>query len=170
MPPARTSTHRRGSFSGYQATTGTRQERAVRDLLPGHPLARHIDDFLADLANANRPRNTIRAYRGDLTGFAAHHDDDNAGLTEAPVRAFPGKIAGQARTWSHITNSPTPCDPTAVWRGSLHLARSCRHGPGGNRQIPPDDRSVIPSSTGLWSRILTSSCSGASSSRRPLKV
>jgi integrase/recombinase XerD len=24
MPPARTSTHRRGSFSGYQATTGTR--------------------------------------------------------------------------------------------------------------------------------------------------
>lgn len=27
-------------------------ERAVRDVLPGHPLARHIDDFLADLANA----------------------------------------------------------------------------------------------------------------------
>jgi hypothetical protein len=34
-------------------------------VLPGHPLARHIDDFLADLANANKPRNTIRAYRGD---------------------------------------------------------------------------------------------------------
>ena len=39
-------------------------EQAVRDVLPGHPLARHIDDFLTDLANANKPRNTIRAYRG----------------------------------------------------------------------------------------------------------
>jgi len=65
-------------------------------VLPGHPLARHIDDFLTDLANANKPRNTIRAYRGDLTGFAAHHDGDLAGLTAAPVRAFLGEIAGQA--------------------------------------------------------------------------
>jgi integrase/recombinase XerC/integrase/recombinase XerD len=72
------------------------QDRAVRDVLPGHPLARHIDDFLADLANANKPRNTIRAYRGDLTGFAAHHDGDIATLTAAPVRAFLGEIAGQA--------------------------------------------------------------------------
>jgi site-specific recombinase XerD len=40
-------------------------------MLPGHLLARHIDDFLTDLANANRPHNTIRAYRGDLTGFAS---------------------------------------------------------------------------------------------------
>jgi hypothetical protein len=57
---------RRGSLPGYQATAGTRPEQAARDVLPGHPLARHIDDFLADLANANKPRNTIRAYRGDL--------------------------------------------------------------------------------------------------------
>ena len=64
---------------GYQATTGTRAEPAVRDVLPGHLLARHIDGFLTDLANANRPRNTIRAYRGDLTGFAACHDDDMPG-------------------------------------------------------------------------------------------
>ena len=35
-------------------------------MLPGHPLARHIDDFLTDLANANKPRNTIRAYRSDM--------------------------------------------------------------------------------------------------------
>ena len=43
------------------------QERAARDALPGHPLAvPDIDDFLTDLANANKPRNTIRAYRGDL--------------------------------------------------------------------------------------------------------
>lgn len=71
MPPARTPRRRRGSVPGYQATAGTPQERAARDVLPGHPLARHIDDFLADLANANKPRNTIRAYRGDLTGWTA---------------------------------------------------------------------------------------------------
>ena len=43
------------SLPGYQATAGKRPDRAVRDMLPGHPLARHIDDFLADLANANGP-------------------------------------------------------------------------------------------------------------------
>ena len=96
MPPARASRRQPASFPGYQATAGTRAEQSARDALPGHPLARHIDDFLADLANANKPRNTIRAYRGDLTAFAAHHDGDIAGLTAAPVRAFLGEIAGQA--------------------------------------------------------------------------
>ena len=96
MPPARTPRRRRGPVPGYQATTGARSERAVRDVLPGHPLARHIDDFLTDLANANKPRNTIRAYRGDLIAFAAHHDGDIARLTAAPVRAFLGGVAGQA--------------------------------------------------------------------------
>jgi len=42
-----------------------------------------------------QPRNTIRAYRGDLTGFAAHHDGAIAGLTAGPVRAFLGEIARQ---------------------------------------------------------------------------
>ena len=65
-------------------------------MLPGHPLARHIEDFLADLANANKPRNTIRAYRGDLISFAAHHDGEIAGVSPAPVRAFLGEVAGQA--------------------------------------------------------------------------
>ena len=74
----------------------TRAERAALDALPGRPLARHIDDFLADLANANKPRNTIRAYRGDLIAFAAHHDGDIDAITAAPVRAFLGEIAGQA--------------------------------------------------------------------------
>ena len=64
-------------------------------MLPGHPLACHIGDFLADLANANKPRNTIRAYRGDLTGFAAHHDGEIGALTAALVRAFLAEIAGQ---------------------------------------------------------------------------
>ena len=95
MPPARTPPSRRSSFPGYQATTGIRPERAVRDVLPEHPLARHIDDFLTDLANANKPRNTIRAYRGDLTGFAAHHDGEITELSAAPVRAFLGEIAGR---------------------------------------------------------------------------
>jgi integrase/recombinase XerC/integrase/recombinase XerD len=71
-------------------------EQAARDVLPGHLLAHHIDDFLTDLANANTPRNTIRAYRGDLTGFAACHDGGIAALSPAPVRAFLGEIAGQA--------------------------------------------------------------------------
>jgi integrase/recombinase XerD len=87
---------RRGSVPGYQATAGMPQERAARDVLPGHPLARHIDDFLTDLANANKPRNTIRAYPGDLIPFAACHDGEIGELTAAPVRAFLGGIAGQA--------------------------------------------------------------------------
>jgi integrase/recombinase XerD len=73
-----------------------RAEQAARDVLPGHPLSRHIDDFLTDLANANKPRNTIHAYRSDLAGFAAHHDGEIGELTAAPVRAFLGEIAGQA--------------------------------------------------------------------------
>src|SRR6266567_2239982 len=96
MPPARTPRSGAGSIPGYLATAGTRPERTALDDLPGHPLARQIDDFLTDLANANKPRNTIRAYRGDLIGFAAHHDGDIGGLTAAPVRAFLGEIAGQA--------------------------------------------------------------------------
>jgi hypothetical protein len=64
-----------------------------RDLLPGHSLARHIDDFLTDLANANKPRSTIRTYRGDLVAFAAHHDGEVTGtsccLTEDPQGTRP---------------------------------------------------------------------------------
>jgi integrase/recombinase XerD len=66
MPPARTPQRRHASVPGYRATAGAPQERAARDVLPEHPLARHIDDFLTGPANANKPRNTIRAYRGDL--------------------------------------------------------------------------------------------------------
>jgi integrase/recombinase XerD len=96
MPPARAPRRQPASFPGYQATADTRAEQSARDALPGHPLAPHIDDFLADLANANRPRNTIRAYRGDLLSFAAHHDGEVGDLAAAPVRAFLGEIAGQA--------------------------------------------------------------------------
>ncbi len=37
---------------------------AAGQLERAHPLARHIEDFLADLANANASAQTIRAYRG----------------------------------------------------------------------------------------------------------
>ncbi|MCL2580993.1 MAG: tyrosine-type recombinase/integrase [Streptosporangiales bacterium] len=96
MPPA-TAPRRPGpSFAGYQATPGTRSERTVLEALPGHPLAAPVDDFLADRKNANKPRNTIRAYRSDLIQFAAHHDGGPADITAAPVRAFLAAIAGQA--------------------------------------------------------------------------
>src|SRR5260370_797160 len=96
MPPARAPRRQTASIPGYLATSGMRAERTAADALPGHPLARHIDDFLTDLTNANKPRNTIRAYRGDLIAFAAHHDGDIAAITAAPVRAFLGEIARQA--------------------------------------------------------------------------
>ncbi|MGK8490830.1 tyrosine-type recombinase/integrase [Nocardia asiatica] len=60
------------------------------------PMAVHIADFLTDLANANRPTNTIRAYRGDLTGFAEHFDGDLAVMGVEPVRAFLFEIASQS--------------------------------------------------------------------------
>lgn len=96
MPPAPAARRAAPSIPGYLATGGVREERTAVDVLPGHPLAAHIDDFLTDLANANKPRNTIRAYRGDLVAFAAHHDGEIGGITAAPVRAFLSEIAGQA--------------------------------------------------------------------------
>lgn len=59
-----------------------------------HPLARHIAEFLTDLSNGARPANTVRAYRGDLIGFAAHHDDELTELTAAPIRAYLSELAG----------------------------------------------------------------------------
>jgi integrase/recombinase XerD len=61
-----------------------------------HPLARHLSDFLTDLGNANASPQTIRAYRGDLLQFAAHHDGEIGELTAGPVRAYLTGIAGLA--------------------------------------------------------------------------
>ncbi|SUE27149.1 site-specific tyrosine recombinase XerD [Nocardia farcinica] len=60
------------------------------------PLAVPIEQFLTDLANANRPANTIRAYRADLTGFAEHVDGGLRGVDVAAVRAFLSGIADLA--------------------------------------------------------------------------
>src|SRR6266566_10030129 len=58
-----------------------------------HQLARHLGDFLTDLGNANSSAQTIRAYRGDLLQFAAHHDGAIGELDAAPVRAYLAEIA-----------------------------------------------------------------------------
>ncbi|NEW42538.1 tyrosine-type recombinase/integrase [Nocardia cyriacigeorgica] len=55
-----------------------------------------IEAFLTDLANANRPANTIRAYRGDLTAFAEHVDGSIEAVDVAAVRSFLSEIADQA--------------------------------------------------------------------------
>jgi integrase/recombinase XerC/integrase/recombinase XerD len=65
------------SFPGYLATrrvaeVGTVDSIIVEQLGRTHPLARHLDDFLTDLANAGASAHTRRAYRGDLIAFAAH--------------------------------------------------------------------------------------------------
>src|SRR6266567_4152778 len=65
----------------------------IEQLGIAHPLARHVGDFLADLANANASAHTLRAYRGDLLQFCAHHDGETSELTAVPVRAYLAEIA-----------------------------------------------------------------------------
>ncbi|WP_206061318.1 site-specific integrase [Nonomuraea basaltis] len=81
------------SFPGYLATwrmveVGTVDPVITEQLGRTHPLARHLDDFLTDLANAGASAHTRRAYRGDLIAFAAHHGEDLAELTAAPARVI----------------------------------------------------------------------------------
>ncbi len=61
-----------------------------------HPLARHLSDFLTDLGNANASAHTVRACRGDLLQFAAHHDGEIGDLSAGLVRAYLAGIAGLA--------------------------------------------------------------------------
>ncbi|GAA3507515.1 integrase/recombinase XerC/integrase/recombinase XerD [Streptosporangium album] len=65
----------------------------VEQLGRAHPLARHLDDFLTDLANAGASSHTRRAYRGDLLRFAAHHDGEIGALTATPIRAYLAELA-----------------------------------------------------------------------------
>jgi hypothetical protein len=66
----------------------------VEQLGRAHPLARHLDDFLIALANADASPHTRRAYRSDLIAFAAHHGEEIGALRAAPVR---GKSNGNCR-------------------------------------------------------------------------
>jgi integrase/recombinase XerC/integrase/recombinase XerD len=65
----------------------------IEELGQVRPLSRHIGDFLSDLANAGASGHTLRAYRGDLTQFAAHHD---GAIGAVPVRAYLAEVAGLA--------------------------------------------------------------------------
>ncbi|MEN3539848.1 site-specific integrase [Microbispora sp. ZYX-F-249] len=65
----------------------------VEQLGRTHPLARHPDGCLTDLANARASVHTRRAYRGHLIAFAAHHGEEIGALTAAPIRAFPAELA-----------------------------------------------------------------------------
>ncbi|MFB4284345.1 hypothetical protein ACBJ59_54335 [Nonomuraea sp. MTCD27] len=62
-------------LSGNSADDGAyRMDPVIAEQLGrAHPLARHLDDFLTDLANAGASAHTRRAYRGNLIAFAAHH-------------------------------------------------------------------------------------------------
>ena len=67
-------------------------------MLPGHPLARHIDDFLdrpGEREQAAQHR-SARYRRRPARPSPLIHDGDIAGLSAAPVREFLGEIAGQA--------------------------------------------------------------------------
>src|SRR5712691_13471211 len=68
----------------------------LQELGRAHPLARHVGDFLTDLANASVSGHTLRAYRGDLAQFAAHHDGEIGDLDAAAVRAYLAGLAGLA--------------------------------------------------------------------------
>lgn len=68
----------------------------LQELGRAHPLARHVGDFLTDLANASASGHTLRAYRGDLAQFAAHHDGEIGDLDAAAVRAYLAEVAGLA--------------------------------------------------------------------------
>jgi hypothetical protein len=64
---------RREPFASW--LSGNLREGGMDPVLAGqpgreHPLARYLDDFLADLANAGASRHTLCAYRGDLLQFA----------------------------------------------------------------------------------------------------
>jgi|SRR6266567_2983023 Phage integrase, N-terminal SAM-like domain len=69
---------------------------AIGELDQAHPLARHIGDFLTDLANANASGHNLRACCGDLAQFAAHHDGEIRDLGAATVRAYLAELVGLA--------------------------------------------------------------------------
>lgn len=68
----------------------------LQELGRAHPLARHVGDFLTDLANASASGHTLRAYRGDLAQFAAHHNGEIGDLDAAAVRAYLAEVTGLA--------------------------------------------------------------------------
>ena len=118
--------------------------QAARDVLPGHPLARHIDDFLTDLANANKPRNMIRAYRGDLIAFAACHDGEAPGARRR--RSPPLGHLYWPEEASHARRSAL-LDPAEPEDGPGGAPTTDRHRTAQSRHRPARQR-CEPASTG----------------------
>lgn len=57
------------------------------------PLQAVVEDFLVDLAQANRPRHTQRAYASDLRQFAHWHPGPLATISTRCLREFFGSLA-----------------------------------------------------------------------------
>jgi integrase len=55
-----------------------------------------VADFLADLANAERPANTRRAYTGDLAALVRYYAGPASGITPAVLRSFFATLDGLA--------------------------------------------------------------------------
>ncbi len=138
--PARSAARLARPGARLSGNYGMRVERAARDVLPGHPVARHIDDFLTDLANANKLRNMIRAYGGDLIAFAACHDGEAPGARRrrlcrvgAPLLA--GR--GQPRPALSLLDPAEPQDgPGGAPTTDRHRTAQSRHRPARQRCEP----------------------------------
>lgn len=94
------------------------------------PLLDHIEDFLVDLGNANKPANTIRAYRGDLLAFAEYYDGDLEVMDVVSVRQFLTDIAHQAPATRKRKRAAVSafcrCDPGSAGRERGPWDRCCR--------------------------------------------
>ncbi|MDF2709602.1 MAG: putative recombinase [Nonomuraea muscovyensis] len=114
------------------------------------PLARHLDDFLTDLANAGASAHTGRAYRGDLIAFAAHHGEDIAELTAAPVTKWAVRHnLLQANPMDRIDTVKVPKSlprPAAAADVAKVLAVICSRWP--RKDLPLGRRAPTPSGCG----------------------
>jgi integrase/recombinase XerD len=64
---------------------------------PGEPTVEAlVADFLADLANAERPPNTRRAYASDLTALTRYYAGPASGVTPSVLRGFFATLDGLA--------------------------------------------------------------------------
>ncbi len=64
---------------------------------PGEPTVETlVADFLADLANAERPANTRRAYASDLTALTRYYAGPASGVTPTVLRGFFATLDGLA--------------------------------------------------------------------------
>jgi len=70
---------------------------AVPDDHPGEPTVEAlVADYLADLANAERPANTRRAYTSDLTALTRYYPGPASGITPTVLRGFFTTLNGLA--------------------------------------------------------------------------